>query len=276
MEWAGEVMDWLVASAACVVGCAAVLAAPEVLAAEPTQVPPAGEASVPAPKDVDLAPSQKTPLGIRVDDRERFAEAKRLLESGAATAAYDAARPLFDAYPDNVSVQSLRCRIASVRLVDKDVVFNECVAYAGLTVRAQAAPVPAERVEPHLPSAPRPAPVAVGAAGAGALDDTGSLPRSLVGYAGLGMSYPTHGGYGSGAGLYAEGDYVIEANRWAVPKGYAGLLLTFPGSGACDEGGSPCDVSAKMIFVGGKFRLTAPIPYVAPSSSWASACPSAS
>jgi hypothetical protein len=31
-----------------------------------------------------------------------------------------------------------------------------------------------------------------------------------------------------------------------------------------DKGAAPCDVSAKMAFLGGKFRLTAPIPYVAP------------
>jgi hypothetical protein len=69
---------------------------------------------------------------------------------------------------------------------------------------------------------------------------------------------------GNGAGFYAALEYVIKPTVWLYPEAYAGTLITSPDSSSCDAPGSPCDVSAKIGFVGGKLRLIAPIPYVAP------------
>ena len=56
----------------------------------------------------------------------------------------------------------------------------------------------------------------------------------------------------------------MKPTTWLVPKAYAGVLVTGADSSSCDGGATPCDVSAKIGFAGGKVRLIAPIPYVAP------------
>ncbi len=91
-----------------------------------------------------------------------------------------------------------------------------------------------------------------------------AIPRYLMVSLGVGLSdqYATH--HGSGTGFYAEGEYALEVASWFMPRAYAGLLLTFPDRGSCDGSGAPCDVSTKIGFAGGKIRLLAPIPYVAP------------
>jgi hypothetical protein len=68
---------------------------------------------------------------------------------------------------------------------------------------------------------------------------------------------------GRGSGGYAKAEYIYRRVEWATPRLYAGILLTSPESD-CGAGVSPCDVSAKIFFVGGKLRLMAPIPYVGP------------
>ena len=82
--------------------------------------------------------------------------------------------------------------------------------------------------------------------------------------AGLGVSSPTQDTSGIGTGFYAAGEYVLRTASWFMPKAYAGLLLTSANTTSCDGGAAPCDVSAKIGFVGAKIRLLAPIPYVAP------------
>jgi hypothetical protein len=43
-------------------------------------------------------------------------------------AAYEAARPLFAAYPQDYAVQDLRCQLATVRWLDKAAMLRECKA----------------------------------------------------------------------------------------------------------------------------------------------------
>jgi len=68
-------------------------------------------------------------------------------------------------------------------------------------------------------------------------------------------------GYGAGAMLMAE--YVKWPGNWFSPRGYTGAVLTSP-IPSCDEGVSPCDIRANLFFLGAKFRLLLPIPYVGP------------
>jgi hypothetical protein len=251
--------------------CVAALWAPIALAqatkvpeaSSPTSPPAAGTLSavpVAAPPNVTLRSS----VGIRTDDRALWLEANHLLESGAAAAAQEKAKPLFDAYPDNIAVQDLRCRIAAVRLVDKDTVNAECTPYARLSasvVATSATADPAGSTPPATASSRVPAPA--GPPDATKAARSPDVRRRLVVSGGPALSFQTREhGYGQGAGFLAEADYVIEMTAWVLPKLYAGILVTFPDS--CEGGGTPCEVTARMAFGGAKVRLIAPIPYVAP------------
>jgi hypothetical protein len=207
---------------------------------------------------------------LQGDDRDRFNQATRLFQSGAVAMAYQTAKPLVDAYPNNLAVQDLRCQLAAVRWLDKDALLAECAAYNRLAPHAASTPAPSGTVEPSppaTPSAPPPAPAGPSAPPATPTpDSTARLhdPTYLIVSAGLGGSIPYQGNHGSGTGLYVEGEYAVEPTNWFIPRAYAGLLLTFPNTSSCDSPGVPCDVSAKIGFVGVKARLIAPIPYVAP------------
>jgi hypothetical protein len=83
--------------------------------------------------------------------------------------------------------------------------------------------------------------------------------------AGIGFAFPTDeelaDANADGIGAFGEVEYVYSRVEWATPRAYAGVLLTGT-SDDCEL--TPCDVSAKIGFVGVKGRLLAPIPYVAP------------
>lgn len=86
--------------------------------------------------------------------------------------------------------------------------------------------------------------------------------RALGIAAGLGVASPQRQNgqdvSGSGLGGYAQVEYVIRWSVWFTPRACSGLLLTSP-QADCGAGVTPCDVSAKIVFAGGKFRLMAPI-----------------
>jgi hypothetical protein len=67
-------------------------------------------------------------------------------------------------------------------------------------------------------------------------------------------------GYGFGAMLMAE--YVKAPGNWFSPRFYTGLVLASPQPTCTDA--FPCDISAYLAFLGAKFRLLLPIPYVGP------------
>ena len=91
--------------------------------------------------------------------------------------------------------------------------------------------------------------------------------RALDLSVGLGLSFPTEQNGrtpdGTGRGGFAQAEYVFRTTEWFTPRLYTGLLFTSPHDD-CGQGVTPCDVSAKIYFLGGKFRLMAPIPYVGP------------
>jgi hypothetical protein len=86
----------------------------------------------------------------------------------------------------------------------------------------------------------------------------------VVASVGIGLSASTRSDVNViGSGFYASGEFVLVPNLWVSPRLYGGLLLTSTDSSRCD-GATPCNVSAKIGFLGVKGRLTIPIPYVAP------------
>ena len=106
------------------------------------------------------------------------------------------------------------------------------------------------------------------AGAAHAADPDEESPRALNLAAGLGaVSATRQNGQdvdGRGAGAYAKAEYIFRPTHWFTPRLYAGTVLAPVASGSCGTGVEPCDVSAKIFFFGGKFRLMAPIPYVGP------------
>jgi hypothetical protein len=76
-----------------------------------------------SPKVPALAPEV---AALPEDVRARFVDASRALEAGDAAAALEKARPLFEAEPDVLPVQDLRCKIAMARNLGWDSVRTEC------------------------------------------------------------------------------------------------------------------------------------------------------
>ena len=79
----------------------------------------------------------ETPELTRAADRERFAEAYRASARGDVVGAWNKGKPLFDAHPKSMSVQDLRCRIAS-RSMRFEVARRECDALMKLSTAAPA------------------------------------------------------------------------------------------------------------------------------------------
>jgi hypothetical protein len=67
----------------------------------------------------------------------------------------------------------------------------------------------------------------------------------------------------AGSGFYAAAEFVLVPSLWVSPRLYGGLLLASTDSSTCGAA-APCNVAAKIGFLGAKGRLTIPIPYVAP------------
>lgn len=104
-----------------------------------------------------------------------------------------------------------------------------------------------------------------GAARAASLDSESSRALSLG--AGFGFAFPERQNgqevNGTGTGGYAQAEYIFRVASWFSPRLYGGFVFAPPQSN-CGVGVVPCDVSARILFAGGKLRLMAPIPYVGP------------
>jgi hypothetical protein len=78
---------------------------------------------------------------------------------------------------------------------------------------------------------------------------------------GLGLSQASDQSDANGTGLWLAAEYVRQATSWFSPRAYGGLLITGTDRDSCPPG---CDVFAKIAFVGGKARLSIPVPYFSP------------
>ena len=88
----------------------------------------------------------------------------------------------------------------------------------------------------------------------------GDYINAAIGY---GISFPTDKSTITGTGFYAQGEYVHSISKWFSVRPYAGIVLI---SGNSDRQQYQYDyhVTTKALLIGGKVRISAPIPYVAP------------
>lgn len=73
------------------------------------------------------------PDALRGADRETFTRAQGLFQAGAVRPAYEAARPLFSAYPKVVAIQDFRCQLAVLRWLDRGELLAECAPFKRLS-----------------------------------------------------------------------------------------------------------------------------------------------
>ena len=91
--------------------------------------------------------------------------------------------------------------------------------------------------------------------------DTG---RFLEASAGVGYSFADDTSDITGTGVYAQGEYVFALSRWFGVRPYAGVLFTWD-TETLDALGIPeYKATTRAFMLGGKIRLAAPIPWVAP------------
>ncbi len=82
---------------------------------------------------------------------------------------------------------------------------------------------------------------------------------------GLGMSAPyDETDLLRGAGAYAQGEYVLSPATWIDIRPYAGIILTKFKEDDPEEVQPRYRSSANVFLIGGKTRITAPVPFVAP------------
>ena len=85
--------------------------------------------------------------------------------------------------------------------------------------------------------------------------------KSIKASIGLGLSAPYDDVDLTGSGFYAQGEYVIGITRWFGVRPYAGVVFT---SADENENLPGYKVTSDAFLFGGKARVVAPIPYVAP------------
>jgi len=89
--------------------------------------------------------------------------------------------------------------------------------------------------------------------------------KSINAQIGYGLSAPNNsvGEIGDG-GFFAQGELILKVTSWFELRPYAGLILT--NSNGKDLNDNPTDEKAesKAFLLGGKVRVRAPIPWVAP------------
>lgn len=98
---------------------------------------------------------------------------------------------------------------------------------------------------------------------------TGKSIKASIGY-GASSSYYTED-YGSqdevdvmGGGLYLQGEYIIGIKSWFSVRPYAGFIFESVDKNQNIENQPQYKVTTNAFLVGGKVRLCAPIPWVAP------------
>lgn len=96
---------------------------------------------------------------------------------------------------------------------------------------------------------------------------TNAQPRKgefIQGSLGLGLSAPYEDVDLYGSGFYTQVEYVLALKKWFGVRPYAGFIYTTPNTYEVREDLSQYRVSSKAALLGGKIRVAAPIPWVAP------------
>lgn len=81
---------------------------------------------------------------------------------------------------------------------------------------------------------------------------------------GFGLSAPYDQEDFYSTGFYAQGEYVLSLNKWIDIRPYAGVIMTKMGERDPDINPQDHTSTANAFLFGGKARLTAPIPWIAP------------
>ncbi len=81
---------------------------------------------------------------------------------------------------------------------------------------------------------------------------------------GYGISAPYDDVEIDGEGFYAQGGYVLGIAKWFSVRPYAGIILTSGGKNELSSISPDFEATSKAFFLGGKVRVLAPIPWVAP------------
>lgn len=81
---------------------------------------------------------------------------------------------------------------------------------------------------------------------------------------GLGLSAPYDDVDITGSGFYAQGEYVMGITKWFGIRPYAGLVLTSADKNVDPQNLPEYKVTSKSFLLGGKARVCAPIPWIAP------------
>jgi hypothetical protein len=90
---------------------------------------------------------------------------------------------------------------------------------------------------------------------------TGEYINASLGY---GISAPYDEADISGSGFYAQGEYVFSMSKWFSVRPYAGIILTSENKSENQQNLVNYKVTSKAFLLGGKARICAPIPYIAP------------
>jgi hypothetical protein len=81
---------------------------------------------------------------------------------------------------------------------------------------------------------------------------------------GLGVSAPYEDLNVADNGFYLQGEYVLGLTKWFDVRSYAGIILTKSNGKDINENPTPYKATSNALLIGGKGRLTIPIPWVAP------------
>lgn len=89
----------------------------------------------------------------------------------------------------------------------------------------------------------------------------GQYIRASVGY---GISAPYDDVDTDGSGFYAQGEYLFNLSTWFSLRPYAGVIFTKTRKDDSPQQEPDYKVTSNAFLIGGKARVTAPIPWVAP------------
>ncbi|WP_111309719.1 hypothetical protein [Confluentibacter sediminis] len=89
--------------------------------------------------------------------------------------------------------------------------------------------------------------------------------KSITALIGYGMSTPYYSVDDiADSGFYLQGEYVLGVASWLELRPYAGMVLTHSNGKDIDDNPTNEKAETKAFLLGGKVRVRAPIPWVAP------------
>lgn len=88
--------------------------------------------------------------------------------------------------------------------------------------------------------------------------------KSIDASIGIGYTFPYDEVDITGSGFYLQGEYVLTLASWIDVRPYAGVILTKADKLVNAENFPDYQATTNAFFIGGKTRIKAPIPWVAP------------